>query len=56
MRVNIKTDEYFEELLREEDKHLIFLNELLDKAIEEKGKDFPGVKNGYGLYHFNRSN
>ena len=47
MRGNLKSDEYFADLLSDEDEEISDLNELIDQARAEQGEDSDGVRNGY---------
>lgn len=49
MRGNIKTNEYFEELLKRNDGNIERFLKAVEKACQEHGEDFKGVKNGYGI-------
>jgi len=49
MRGLLRTDEYFADTLKKRDAHLLFMEDLLAKAIAMNGENSPGVKNGLGF-------
>lgn len=47
MRGKIKTDEYFEDSFRRIDENIEHFSGSIEKAREQHGEDFRGVRNGY---------